>query len=191
MFTEKAIELLRELKRTDSLLAYGDTSIKRTVEEINALHKELIETISEHLEDKKTPYILSHSAVFQLSILRNKRCILAYLMERLNRIREYRWNSGTSLLSTDLKENLSPNESKFFADYDRLLTDYNAKIGLDLTMDPQPPKELFIEVRVLKELGQVVLNSGITVNLHLNTTHFLRRSDVSNLIAQGSLEHIV
>ncbi|GAM22081.1 hypothetical protein SAMD00019534_052560, partial [Acytostelium subglobosum LB1] len=147
---------------------------------------------SEHEENKNDPYILAHSKVFQTSMLRNKRIILAYLNERLERIKEYRWSSGSGILAPQLKSAMSPIELSFFAQHDKMLSEYHQAIGLDLTIDIlQPPKELFIEVRVIKEFGEVVLASGSTVNLKLHTSHFLRRSDVGTLISQGVLEHIV
>ncbi|KYQ93315.1 GINS complex subunit 1 [Tieghemostelium lacteum] len=192
MFTEKAIEILKELKRSETIPPYNSTTISKTIEEICALYTEYYETVTENKTLKTTPYFLAHTYVFHSSAARNKRCILAYLMERSKRIREFRWNSGGGLLSVNLKENMSQDELDYFNDYDKLLNEYHTNVGLDLTIDTeQPPKELFIEVRVLKELGQVVLNSGGTVNLHLNTTHFLRRSDVGGLISQGVLEHII
>ncbi|EAL62807.1 GINS complex subunit 1 [Dictyostelium discoideum AX4] len=191
MFTKTAIELIKELRGTDSIPHYNDTSIKATIDEMIALYEDLIKTITEHKEQKKEPFYLQHAITFHNSINRDKRCILAYLNERLNRIKEYRWSSGQSLLPDQLKERLSQNEIQFFSEYDKILTEYNSKVGLDLTIDPQPPKELYIEVRVIKELGEVVLNSGCTVNLNLNTTHFLKRSDITNLVKNGSLEHII
>eukprot|EP01133_Synstelium_polycarpum_P009172 gene9172-10763_t len=87
---------------------------------------------------------------------------------------------------------MSANEINFFTSHDKLLAEYHQSIGLDLTIDVlQPPKELKIEVRVIKEMGEIVLNSGTTVNLKLNTSHFLRRSDVGHLITEGALEHII
>ena len=53
--------------------------------------------------------------------------------------------------------------------------------------DKIPPKDPFIEVRVLKDYGEITTDSG-TVNLQKNTVHFLRRSDVELLIRQGVLE---
>eukprot|EP01132_Coremiostelium_polycephalum_P004982 gene4982-6203_t len=192
MFTEKAIEALKELHRSENLPPYNEVAIAKTKEEIDSLYSVLIQALNENQEAKTTEYIMAHSVIYRESIYRNKRCILAYLMERTNRIRNYRWTSGSAILPNQLKEHMSQNEIKFFTDYDKILTNLHTKIGLDLTVDvKQPPKELYIEVRVLKEMGEVVLNSGSTVSLNLNTTHFVRRSDVETMITQGILEHIV
>lgn len=46
-----------------------------------------------------------------------------------------------------------------------------------------------MEIRVLRDCGEVVTDTGV-VNLELNTTHYLRRADVDHLIRQGLLEQI-
>lgn len=127
--------------------------------------------------------------VFYRSIQRNKRCALAYLYNRLRRITTYRWQAGPSAAS-HLADNMSPNETKFLADYNRLLTSYAAELDLDLTADPQPPRDLYVEVRVNRDCGSVLTDSG-PVALKPGTAHFLKRSDVEHLIRSGALSHIV
>lgn len=56
-----------------------------------------------------------------------------------------------------------------------------------VSQDLKPPKDLFVEVRVLKDYGEIVTDKG-TVNLKKNTVHYLRRTDVELLIRQGVLE---
>ena len=54
-----------------------------------------------------------------------------------------------------LKEKLSPLELTFYQNYLENLDEYNKSLSefnnLDLTTDLTPPKELFIEVKVLKD----------------------------------------
>jgi len=89
----------------------------------------------------------------------------------------------------DVRDSLSHNEIEFFNQYDRILGDYMTEIELDLTADFEPPKDLYIEVRVLKDEGEITTING-TINLKVNTTHYLRRSDVEHLIRRGVVEHI-
>ncbi|EGG24742.1 hypothetical protein DFA_02986 [Cavenderia fasciculata] len=174
MYTEKAIEILRELRRSESLPLYNEAAIKKTIDEIRALEREFNEYndddgdddndnySSHHYDKSKSPY----NIVLKTSVDRNKRCILAYLNERLERIKEFRWNSGSGVLDSHFKEHMSVNEIQFFTNHDKLLAEYHQNIGMDLTVDiNQPPKDLLIEVRVIKEFGEVILNSGATVNL--------------------------
>ena len=45
-----------------------------------------------------------------------------------------------------------------------------------------------MEVRVLRDCGDIITDSGSTVHLQKNTVHHLRRTDVELLIRQGYLE---
>ena len=104
------------------------------------------------------------------------------------------WECGKHLPPHILAE-LSPSEVNYFNQYvesiDAVSKEYAQFTALDLTVDMNPPKELFIEVRVKKEYGQVVLPESGEVNLKKNTTHFLRRSEADQLIKQGILEEVI
>ncbi|GAA5821601.1 hypothetical protein JCM11251_000928 [Rhodosporidiobolus azoricus] len=54
--------------------------------------------------------------------------------------------------------------------------------------DLSPPKELMVDVRVLKDVGEVELLSGNRVNLMQGTQTFLAREDVEALVVAGEVE---
>lgn len=123
-------------------------------------------------------------------IFRNKRCALAYLMTRLRKIEELWWQTGTgSFVSDDLAEILSAGEKAYLTTYSNILNDYMQDVDVDLNLDLQPPKSMYVECRVLKDCGEIETESG-TIALQENTTHFLRRRDAELLIRQGFLKHI-
>ena len=62
---------------------------------------------------------------------------------------------------------------------------------IDLSVDFNPPKDLFIEVRVNKDYGNVTLPESGEVKLQKNTTHLLRRSEVDHLIKRGIMTEIL
>ena len=89
---------------------------------------------------------------------------------------------------------MSAGEQKFFRDYVKLIDEYSKNVGLktngklsgfDLTVDLSPPKDLFVEVRVVQDLGDFYLPESGVVNLQKNTTHLLRKSECENLIKRG------
>ena len=91
---------------------------------------------------------------------------------------------------------MSPAEQKFFHDYLQLVDKYSndlsesvygkaSRAEFDLMVDQTPPKDLFVEVRVLQELGAVFLPESGSVNLQKDTTHLLRKSECENLIKRG------
>lgn len=156
--------------------------------------KELLEPFLDIVQNNKQRLqgdtsLQSGVVVFYRSIQRNKRCALAYLQNRLQRIQDYRWQVGPSAAS-HLEQNMSGPEAAFLASYNRLLSDYCEAVELDLTADPLPPRDLYIEVRVNRDCGSVLTDSG-PVTLKKGTAHFLKRSDVEHLIRQGALSHIV
>uniref|UniRef100_M4B5A2 DNA replication complex GINS protein PSF1 C-terminal domain-containing protein n=1 Tax=Hyaloperonospora arabidopsidis (strain Emoy2) TaxID=559515 RepID=M4B5A2_HYAAE len=104
------------------------------------------------------------------------------------KIQALRWETGT-IIPGPLAPNLCQREVQFFNQYDQLVTNYMTDFELDLSADLKPPKDLYVEVRVLRDCGEVMTESGL-VNLDAHSHHFLRRVDVEQLIRQGLLEQI-
>lgn len=152
------------------------------IDEINALYK-CVQTFREEgnieMPSKSCPFTFMHTC-----LIRNKRCVLAYLRYRLEKLVEFRWDSG-SVLSEAKKKKLAPDELHYFNKYDSILTDYMRSNDMEITLDMKPPKDLYVQVRVIKECGRMILPESGDVNLELNTNHFLRRSDVEQLVRQG------
>ena len=113
---------------------------------------------------------------------------------RLERLHRVAWESGKQMPG-HIGQNLSAGELKYFETYCGLLDDFNAEYSeftnLDLTVDLTPPKDLFIEVRIKKDLGSMVLPESGQVLLQKNTTHLLRRSEVDSLIKQGVADEVL
>ena len=123
------------------------------------------------------------------AIKRNKRCGLAYVHERAKRVEKARWEVGR-VFPQKMQERLSANELEYSAAYSGILERYQRDVGLDLTTDMSPPRELMVEVRVLQSCGEIFTDSG-PVNLERNTTHYLRRSDIEPFIRKGLVEQVV
>jgi GINS complex subunit 1 len=60
---------------------------------------------------------------------------------------------------------------------------------IDLTGPLEPPRDLFIDVRVLKDAGEIQTEYG-TINLTKNSQFFVRQGDVERLIQMGFLQRI-
>jgi GINS complex subunit 1 len=188
-FGAKGKKLLQELKRSDWLPPYNEEGVRAVQQEISALEQEINDTLASKREDEELPIQVKIGlAVHHAALLRNKRCLLAYVRFRADKVTQLRWETGP-VIPDLLRSNLSSIEQDFFNKYDRLLTDYQQDFGLDLTGDLTPPKELYIEVRALIDCGEIFTDSGL-VRLEKGTRHHLRRSDVDHLIRQGKLEHL-
>ena len=144
---------------------------------------------------------------------------MAYLGHRLDKISKFAWESGKNLPEHVL-EKMSPAEMLYFKKYLEAIENYNKNISeslaadaaladddndldldqaaggfdpssLDLTVDFAPPKDLFIEVRVNKDYGTVMLPESGEVKLQKNSTHLLRRAEVEHLIKRGIMTEVL
>jgi GINS complex subunit 1 len=135
--------------------------------------------------------------VHQTPLQRNKRILMAYHHQRIEKIKELAWSySTTQLLPDNLRRLLSPDEIVFFQEYEKtcrnMYTSLDEFVELDLggVGMTAPPKEVFITVRVIKDCGDIVTDSGAVLSLKKNSEHFVKRADVERLITQGYLKHV-
>ena len=122
----------------------------------------------------------------------NQRCLLAYAYNRLNTVREIRWDLG-SVLPEEIRLCMCEEEVQWFSRYNRLLAGYMRSVGggtIDLTLHRAPPKGLLVEVQCLEDYGEFETEDGTVVQLKKGTQHNLPRSQCEHLIRQGVLKHI-
>jgi len=88
------------------------------------------------------------------------------------------------------QNSLSPEEEEYFRLYSEMLAGYKGQwTDIDLTGSLEPPKDLFIDVRVLKDAGEIQTEYG-AINLTKNSQFYVRQGDVERLIAQGYLQRL-
>lgn len=113
---------------------------------------------------------------------RNKRCLLAYHRTRTDKLEELVW-SGIDVLESSVQtdreglgvptaggsdpnneghgSSLSPEEEEYVRQYGDLLAAYKGQwTDIDLTGSLEPPRDLFIDVRVLKDAGEIQTEYG-------------------------------
>ncbi|GAV28946.1 hypothetical protein PMKS-002424 [Pichia membranifaciens] len=126
--------------------------------------------------------------VRQLFIARNKRCLLAYEMSRLRRLDQLVWDN-VELTSEQLAD-LSHHEKVYLEKYVSLVSGVKGVMSeIDLGGDLEPPSDVFIDVRVLKDAGEIMTEYGV-FNLTKDSQFFVRRVDVERLIQQGYLKQL-
>ena len=132
-------------------------------------------------DKKKTVYLVTLS----VQINRLLRILLAYLNHRLKKIREQFWSFAGDF--NTMKEFMSSNEVEFLGEYRTLVANYQEQfpIELNLLTDLEPPKDLYIEIRVLEDCGEVLTTDGDVLKLEKNNTLLVRRQDVEHLIRQN------
>lgn len=148
--------------------------------------------------------------VNHLSMRRNKRCLLAYHRVRSDKLEEMCWegrdvleeqqggrpsgsnNGDASGLASDTgaQSSLSPEEEEYVRQYGDMLAAYKGQwTDIDLTGSLEPPKDLFVDVRVLKDAGEIQTEYG-AITLTKNSQFYVRQGDVERLIAQGYLQKL-
>jgi len=190
MYCSKAQQLLKSLNRDhciDPVPKYNQEQVDEVINEMMTLYNLNHEAIERADPSEHMAILVRHEA-----LMRNKRCLLAYHNERLERLKKLRWDFGT-VLPDSITKCLSPSEMEWFNKYSQNLSSYMSSLamgrGLDLTRHRRPPWKLYVQVRVLKELGQYELDDGLKVYFSKGSTHFLPLSSVENLIHQGVLEY--
>lgn len=193
MYGDKAFELIKELYRSgDTIQLFDDDKIRLVYEEMQILWEKMT-TYMQSTFDVETNNFAAEVKLEKAALERNQRCLLAYTWNRMQQIRQMRWEFG-SILPTDIKENLSDSEMKWFSNYSKSLAMYMKSIGpqhgLNLTQYIKPPKKLYVEVRSLVDYGKLELEDGEVLILRKNSQHLMPHSESEPLIRQGILEHM-
>ncbi|KAJ1979898.1 DNA replication protein psf1 [Dimargaris xerosporica] len=188
------IKLIAEAKRTARHLpAYNEALVQHVLRETThqfSRLEELLRTVDElsGADPNHTRRIAAQMALLHANVKWNKRCLLAYHQQRVAFLKRLFWSLGC--LPDELRDHLPPQELDYFSHYILLINQYKSNyVDVGLTASPIPPKDLYIEVRVLQECGEIQVEDG-TLMLTKNSQHLVKRSDVEHLIQRGLLEHI-
>lgn len=192
-------------KRTQNLahLPPYQTDLVRTVtREVRDLERNvshLLTPFEGGFNPSTDPAVACALLVDHLSMRRNKRCLLAYHRVRTQKLEELCWR-GVDVLEQQLPlreedgdagegvrgggggdgnhSSLSPEEEEYFRVYSDILAAYKGQwTDVDLTGSLEPPRDLFIDVRVLKDAGEIQTEYGY-VSLCLCLSVCLRQAVV-------------
>ncbi|KAM3862749.1 DNA replication complex GINS protein PSF1 isoform 2-T2 [Diretmus argenteus] len=117
MFCEKAVELIRELHRMadGQLPAFNEDGIRQVMQEMKALYEQNQGDVNEAKSDGRNDLIPSIK-FRHCCLLRNQRCVAAYLYDRLLRIRALRWEYG-SVLPPNIRFHMCAEEVRCLKDH--------------------------------------------------------------------------
>lgn len=185
MYGDLADKLIAEARRAENLpsLPLYNIDFVRTItretRELAALEDNLIERNQEESYIKTlTPGVLG------LCQRRNKRCLLAYHYNRLKKLEDWAWNEQ----EVPDAGNLSTNELVYLRQFNELLVQFKENWeDVDLTGSMVPPKDMYVEVRCLKDAGEIQTEYGV-FDLTKNSQFYVRQSDVQRLVQQGLVE---
>lgn len=203
MYGDLANKLILDAKRSNNLSEvplYQHDLVKDIIKEINDLNQDcqfineeqrLNNEINDENSEEQNKINQCQLFVTHLCMRRNKRCLLTYQYLRSLKMNQFIWlnidgiNSSSSLLDLN---NLNHAEQEYLNQYQDLVVNYKSSFpDLDLLGDLSPPENIFIDVRVLKNGGEVQTEYGV-FNLIKDSQFYVRKSDVERLIQQGYLE---
>ncbi|XP_014557739.1 hypothetical protein COCVIDRAFT_96482 [Bipolaris victoriae FI3] len=216
MYGEAANKLVQNAKRTlalPHLPPYASELTRSIVREVRDLDKDVSSILAPYsgsFNPSASPETACALLVNHLCMRRNKRCLLAYHRVRSDKLEEYCWEGidvleqqgskdhaaeatrGSTLGTGGGREesSLSPEEEEYVRQYSDLLAAYKGQwTDIDLTGSLEPPRDLFIDVRVLKDAGEIQTEYG-SITLTKNSQFYVRQGDVERLIAQGYLQRL-
>lgn len=219
---------MQQAKREQSLaqlLPYETEAVRLLTREVRDLNKEvttILESFAGSFNPSQDPATACLLLVNHLTMRRKKRCLLAYHRVRTSKLEQLCWkgidltasegiSSGTNATGPGEADggessNLSPEEEEYVRAYSDLLAGYKGQwTDIDLTGSLEPPKDLFIDVRVLKDAGEIQTEYGFVtmclltgrptdhdsaINLTKNSQFYVRQGDVERLIQQGYLQKL-
>ncbi|CAA9958636.1 DNA replication complex GINS protein psf-1 [Pyrenophora teres f. maculata] len=216
MYGEAANKLVQNAKRTlalPHLPPYASELTRSIIREVRDLDKDvssILAPFSGSFNPSASPETACALLVNHLCMRRNKRCLLAYHRVRSDKLEDYCWE-GTDVLEQQgskdhsgeagragvlgtgggkEESSLSPEEEEYVRQYSDLLAAYKGQwTDIDLTGSLEPPRDLFIDVRVLKDAGEIQTEYG-SITLTKNSQFYVRQGDVERLIAQGYLQRL-
>lgn len=184
----KKYKKVQHAKRTTNLAhlpPYQTELVRAVTREVRELDKDvtnILQPFHGSFNPSAEPATACALLVNHLCIRRNKRCLLAYHRTRSDKLEQLVW-SGTDALDLaaqsagenvgdrngngDLgngegnSSSLSPEEEDYVRQYSDLLAAHKSQwMDIDLTGSLQPPRDLFIDVRVLKDAGEIQTEYG-------------------------------
>lgn len=159
-------------------------AVAREVRDLDRDVSHMLQPFNGSFDASADPATACALLVNHLSMRRNKRCLLAYHRTRTDKLEELVWN-GSDVLDTPTAPDrdqpagssgsaadgagdeggstasLSPEEEEYVRQYSDLLAAYKGQwTDIDLTGTLEPPRDLFIDVRVLKDAGEIQTEYG-------------------------------
>uniref|UniRef100_A0A8R1DT29 DNA replication complex GINS protein PSF1 n=1 Tax=Caenorhabditis japonica TaxID=281687 RepID=A0A8R1DT29_CAEJA len=186
---DKALQLVLEMKRNpDVLPPYNTELIRLCQQKIDELFQKNAAVVEQIRAGEVVDSSMLQPRLAAMCHIR--RCMMAYVNERKNRIRSYRWRYGGALPAS-VRNALCDAEIQFFNDYSSSLARYQSSLGeggVNLLLHTAPPKSLFVQVRALEDYGEFETSDGTQVQLTKDSLHSLPRQDCEMMIRQGVLE---
>lgn len=196
MYGRRAYQLLNELAISEKgqLAQFNNNDFDHVIKECKEHYTNLESLLKKNADENLGTEITRKedhfgATIHHLSITRNKRCLMAYVYNRGEIIQNLRWKIGREL-PQEIQEKISLSEKEYFKSHSAAIESYMSELDLDLTLDMVPPKDPYVRVRVLSDIGEVCLDDH-EISLTQNSLHFIKRTDAEPFISQGLMEEFL
>lgn len=217
MLCDHATALVTESNRssqTRQLIQYNSNTIRSIIRESHSLSEQIVQSSAPYTQIQAPLEVTAEMSVNIAALRRNQRALYVYHYQRVELIKNRFWDKGGLVgvaFGSDnaMRKNMSKEDEEFASGYSQLCIklksqsildpDSNDEDELNLTdaldllsggVDVEPPKELYVSVRVLGDVGEVESADGGVMSLSKGSQYFLAREDVENLVVRGSVEVI-
>ncbi|KAG2252629.1 hypothetical protein Bca4012_100201 [Brassica carinata] len=193
MYGRKRYQLVKDFASGEKghLKPFNSKLFDETIEECDQNHH-LIQSLIRKMEQEGLDVHSNRNAdhcgalVHHLSLIRNKRCLMAYVHNRADIDRDLAWRVGLELLDLppEIQDKLTTLEKEYFKNHSVAIKSYMGKVGIELNVDMVPPKDPCIKIRAVGEIDQGIVISDKTTNFTRHSMHFLKRTDAEPYIAR-------
>lgn len=155
-------------------------SIKESFDHVGAIS-------SNPYADIDQPYYASSMQYYRAKSLREKRCLLTYLLWRQKKVADAWWMARDNSIHSVL----SPAEVSFLHDYDNVMVEYMTSFAIPLDLRAflwRPPSTQQLEVRGLVDHLFVSSVTGVTISIYPGKQILLNFEEAESLIQQRVAE---
>lgn len=188
---DTSLELLSELKAFQasgsSLNEIDERRVRSLALAISENFKKMVAIESNPFLDPSELFAFSAIRFYQAKYLREKRCLLSYLLSRLQKIANSWWKTEDHVLG----DVLHSAEAIYLQELDDTMVDYMTTLPLPLDLRSflwRPPSSQQLEVRGIKNYFWVSPISGETISIYTGKQFLLHFEEAEPLIKQGVVE---
>jgi hypothetical protein len=185
-----SLKLVKE-SNNKQILHISTETINEVVEEITKDYEMLIKLMETQKSSVDGKSLTPEQNILYEKINRNKRGVLIYLNERLNKLENITWDCGKAIPSHVL-EKFDEVDQHFQSEYYKNLNTYCktifGQVDMDLTKNINPPNDsIYISVRAEETIKKIKLNEydEEEISIEKGSTYMLKKSDVEPLVRRG------
>jgi GINS complex subunit 1 len=185
---DPAFELIKEIRAleagTGGISPADNTNVRSLAHDITDAYHNIESMAVNPFVDPADAYYRSALQYYRAKTLRGKRCLVTYLMWRMDRVSAAWWESKDNLITPQL----GSAEVQYLKEYNALMVDYMSSFAFPIDLRAfrlRPPSAQHVSVRGVKPLTFMSALSGITYHIEKDETYSMPSEEAERLIQQG------